>query len=97
MPSYYFIYLIVFMTIAFLSVRFYILRRKSVATRLFIEATRAENNGHFKEAAAAYENALHAINKMRFQHHLKIKIIEKLKTLRTLKLYQEGQEFVRSK
>jgi hypothetical protein len=95
MHAYYFIYLIIILGVFFLLVRYFIVKKTSLATRFFIEATRAENNGNFQEAIIAFENALREVKKVRFHPHLKIRIIEKLKILRTIKTYKKDQGFVR--
>jgi hypothetical protein len=95
MQTYYVIYLIILLGFLFLLVRYLIVRRTSGATRLFIEATRAENDGNLQEAITTYEYALSEIKKVRFHSHLKIRIIEKLKVLHTLNTYNLDQGFVR--
>ena len=62
---------------------------------LFIAAIKAENQGNYQEASDAYENALCEVKKSRFDRYLKIKILEKLKLLQTLKTYKKDQVFVR--
>jgi hypothetical protein len=95
MPVYYFIYLIILLGSFFLLVRYFVYRKKSLAMLLFIAAIKAENQGNYQEASDAYENALCEVKKSRFDRYLKIKILEKLKLLQTLKTYKKDQVFVR--
>jgi len=95
MPVYFFIYLIIFFGIFFLLARYFILRRKSPAIVLFMDAAKAENSGDYHEAITLYEKALSEVQKTRFHQNLKIKIIEKLKVLHTVKIYKNDQAFVR--
>jgi hypothetical protein len=76
-------------------VRYLLFRRTSLSTKLFIKGIRAENSGHYEEAAISYENALSEVKKTRFGRSLEIKIREKLKVLHTIRTYQRDQNFVR--
>jgi hypothetical protein len=95
MPVYYFIYLIILLGSSFLLVRYFILRKKSLAMLLFVDAARYENNGNYQEATNTYENALCQVKKSKFHGGLKIKIMEKLKLMQTIKTYTKDQAFVR--
>jgi len=95
MPVYYFIYLIIILGSSFLLVRYFILRKKSLAMLLFINATKSENNGNYQEAIIIYENALFEARKSRFHDFLKIKIMEKLKLMQTINTYKNDQSFIR--
>jgi hypothetical protein len=95
MPAYYFIYLIIILSSSFMLTRYFVLRKKSPAMLLFLDAIKAENKGNYQEAVAAYEGALSAAKKTRFDGYLKIKIVEKLKLLQTIKTYKSDQAFVR--
>jgi hypothetical protein len=95
MPAYYFLYLLIFLGVLFLLVRYLLLRRTSLSTQLFIEGLRAENSGFYDEAATSYENALSAMKKNWFHRSFKIKISEKLKVLHTLNTYKRDQDFIR--
>jgi hypothetical protein len=95
MPVYYFIYLIILLGSSFLLVRHIMLRKKSLAMLLFINAAKSENSGNYQEAVITYENALLEARKSKFHHHLKIKIIEKLKLMQTIKSYKDDQAFIR--
>ena len=95
MPVYYFIYLIAILCSSFMVVRYFVIRKKSLAMLLFLDAVKAENKGNYQEAVAAYEGALSAAKKTRFNGYLKIKIVEKLKLLQTIKTYRSDQAFVR--
>jgi len=95
MPVYYFVYLIIILSSSFLLVRYFVLRKKSLAILLFISATKSENNGNYPEAVNAFENALCELKRSRFHGYLKIKIIEKLKLMQTIKSYKDDQAFIR--
>lgn len=95
MPAYYFIYLIIILVSSFMLVRYFVLRKRSLAMLLFLDALRAENKGNYREAVDVYENALSEVKKTRFDRYLKIKILKKLKLLQTIKTYQSDQTFVR--
>jgi hypothetical protein len=95
MANYYFIYLIIILGSSFLLVRYLILRKKSVAMLLFIDASKAENQGKYLQAVNTYETALCEVNKSKFHGHLKIIILEKLKVLQTVRTYERDQAFVR--
>jgi hypothetical protein len=85
----------IILSISFVVVRFFILKKKSLAILLFADAVKAENKGNYQEATNSYENALHEVNKRTFHRYLKIKIMEKLKLLDTIKTYKSDQSFVR--
>ena len=95
MPVYYFIYLIILLGSSFLLVRYFILRKKSLAMLLFINAAKSENSGNYQDAVIIYENALLEVRKSKFHRHLKIKIVEKLKLMQTIKSYKDDQAFIR--
>jgi hypothetical protein len=63
MPVYYFIYLIAILCSSFMVVRYFVIRKKSLAMLLFLDAVKAENKGNYQEAVAAYEGALSAAKK----------------------------------
>ncbi len=70
-------------------------KKKNLPLRLFIEAQKNENDGHFEEAVVTYESALDEVKKFRFHGALKNKIINKLKVLNTAIAYQNNLRFVR--
>jgi hypothetical protein len=70
-------------------------KKKNLPVRLFIEAQRNENAGHFKEAVITYESALDEVKKFRFHGSLKNKIIDKLKVLHTAIEYKNNLHFIR--
>lgn len=70
-------------------------KKKNLPVRLFIEAQKNENNGHFEEAVVTYESALDEIKKIRFHNNLKNKIINKLKVLHTAIEYKNNFQFIR--
>ena len=88
MPTYYIIYLIFFLGGSFFLARYFILRKKSAAMLLFMDASKAENQGDYVQAVNGYENALCEVNKSKFHRHLKIIIMEKLKVLQTVTTYE---------
>jgi hypothetical protein len=95
MPAYYILYLVIFLGILFLLVRYLFLRKTSLSSQLYSKAIKAENEGLYDEAVISYENALSEIKKNRFHRNLKIKIYEKLKILHTLRTYKKDQGFIR--
>lgn len=72
-----------------------LVKKKSLPLRLFIEAQKNENNGHFEEAVITYESALDEARKFRFHGSLKNRIIDKLKVLHTTIAYQNSFQFIR--
>ena len=95
MPVYYFIYLIILLGSFFLLVRYFILRKKSLAMLLFINAAKSENSGNYQDAVIAYENALFEVRKSNFHRYLESKIVEKLRLMQTIKSYKDEQAFIR--
>jgi len=95
MTTYYYIFSIMLLTIIFILIRSFILRKKNAPVRLFNEALKNENSGHFEEAVITYETALKEINKIRFHGTLKNKIIDKIKVLRTILEYNNNVRFTR--
>ena len=72
-----------------------LVNKKSLPVRLFIEAQKNENDGHFEEAVITYESALEEIKKFRFHDNLKNKIINKVKVLNTAIEYKNNFHFAR--
>ena len=70
-------------------------KKKSIPVRLFIEAQKNENDGHFEEAVITYESALDEAKKVRFHGSLKNKIIDKIKVLHTAINYKNNLRFTR--
>jgi hypothetical protein len=70
-------------------------KKKNLPVRLFIEAQKNENNGHFEEAVITYESALDEVRKFRFHGSLKNKIIDKLKVLHTAIEYKNNFQFIK--
>ena len=70
-------------------------KKQNLPVRLFIEAQKNENDGHFEEAVVTYESALDEVKKFRFHGNLKNKILSKLKVLNTTIAYQNNLHFVR--
>ena len=95
MPAYYILYLVIFLGILFLFVRYLFSRKTSLSTQLYSKAIKAENEGLYDEAVTSYENALSEIKKNRFHRSLRIKICEKLKVLDTIRNYKKDQDFIR--
>lgn len=72
-----------------------VLKRKSLPVRLFIEAQKNENDGHFEEAIISYESALNEAKNFRFHGGLKNRISDKLKVLNTAIDYRNNIRFTR--
>ena len=87
------LFMIVIITILVISS--ILVKKKDLPVRLFIEAQKTENDGHFEEAVITYESALDEVNKLRFHSSLKNKIIDKLKVLHTTIEYKNNFHFVR--
>ena len=84
--------IVVIITLIISSVLF---KRKSLPVKLFIEAQKNENDGHFEEAILSYETALDEAKKVRFHSSLKNKIADKLKVLHTTIEYRNNLRFTR--
>ena len=95
MPFYYYIFLLMALSVIVTWIRSAILWRKDIPVKLFIEALRNENSGKFKEAVITYENALREFKKIGFHSNLKNTIIEKIKLLNTVIEYQKNSIFIR--
>ena len=85
--------MIVIITIAVISS--ILINKKTLPVRLFIEAQKNENDGHYEEAVTRYESALEEVKKVRFHRSLKNKIIDKLKVLHTTIEYNNSFQFTR--
>ena len=83
MHTYYYIIALIALAIIITLIRSVKLQRKNTPVRLFVEALRNENDGHFEAAVITYETALEEVKKIRFHGGLKNKIIQKLKVLHT--------------
>jgi hypothetical protein len=75
--------------------RFFILQGQKADVKLFTEALRNENSGHFEEAIITYETALNKVKNDRFNNNLKNIITEKLKVLHTIIEYKNNLHFTR--
>ena len=95
MPGFYLIYLMILLALCLMMVVYFVRRKKSPAMLFFLDAIKAENKGNYKGAVDAYEDALCAAKKARLDRYLKVKIVEKLKLLQTIKTYKSDQNFVR--
>jgi hypothetical protein len=95
MPVYYYILLIIVLSIVFLIVRSWVLQRKNIPVELYVKALQNENSGNFEQALISYESALNEVNKIRFHRNLKNKIINKIKLLRTLIEYKNSFHIIR--
>ena len=83
--AYYSLIGLLFLTVILIfSIRFFILWKKSIPMSFFAEALRNENDGLYEEAATAYERALVKFRPIRFHRHLRNKITEKVRVLRTI-------------
>ncbi|GEM_PF-909819 len=74
--------------ITILLILFFHSRRKTVPDILYEEGVKAENLGNFKEAVLKYEKALSVVDNFRFRRDLKIKILNRIKVLRTVIKYE---------
>ena len=94
-------YFYYFMMLSVLSIGIYLtlsflFRNKNTAADLFAEALRNENQGYFEAALITYENALNEEKKTRFSNkHLKNRITDKLKVLRTMIEYKNNLSIIR--
>ncbi|MCS3797344.1 hypothetical protein GGD38_002703 [Chitinophagaceae bacterium OAS944] len=95
MPVYYYFLMLIFLSVAFLVIRSWVLRRKNIPVELFVKALQNENSGNFEQALISYESALNEVNKIRFHGHLRNKIIEKIKLLHTLIDYKNSFHIIR--
>jgi hypothetical protein len=96
MQSYYYFFSLVALSIVFLLIRFFVLRRRNIPVELFVEALRNENSGQFEAAVVTYENALQEVKKIRFHDtNLKKRIIDKLKLLHTIIEYKNNLRITR--
>ena len=94
MSPYYYFFLILALPLIILLIRSFVLQKKNIPFKLFDEALRNENSGHFEEAITTYENALTEAKKIRFHSGLENKIIEKLKVLHTAIEYKNSFHFI---
>jgi hypothetical protein len=79
-----------------LLIRSFILQKKNIQDKLFTDALRIENSGHFEEAVITYETALTEGKKIRFHStSLENRIIEKIKVLHTIIDYKNNIRFPR--
>lgn len=96
MQSYYYFFSLMVLSIVFLLIRFFVLRRRNIPVELFVEALRNENSGQFEAAVVTYENALQEVKKIRFHDtNLKKRIIDKLKLLHTIIEYKNNLRITR--
>jgi hypothetical protein len=95
MQLYYYPFLVIAALTVFLFVRYFVLKKKNVPVRLFAEALKNENSGHFAEALITYQNALDEVEKIRFHGNLKSKIVGKVKVLNTVIAYTHNNRFTR--
>lgn len=96
MQPYYYLFSVMFITLIILLIRSLFLRKKSTPVKLYVEALRNENSGHFEKALVTYENAMKEVKKERFQDSsLRNKISDKLKVMHTLIEYKNSLHFTR--
>ena len=91
----YYIYPAIGLLVAVLFTRYIMQKKMNIPVRLFAEALKNENSGHFEEAVINYQNALDEVKKVRFQGNLENKIVAKLKVLNTVIAYTNNSHFVR--
>ena len=94
MSLYYYFFLILALSLITLFIRSLVLQKKTIPSKLFDEALRNENSGHFEEAVVTYENALNEVKKRRFHNGMENKIVEKLKVLHTAIEYKNSFHFI---
>ena len=87
MQYYYYVYSAILLSVAILFTRYIMHKGKNASVRLFVEALKNENSGHFEEAVIDYQNALDEVKKIRFHNNLESKIVGKLKVLNTVIAY----------
>jgi len=90
MQPYYYIFPAIALLIGVLISWFFILKKKNIPVRLFTQALKNENNGHFEDAVVTYECALAEVKKIRFHNDLEKKIVEKLKVLNMMIEYDKN-------
>jgi hypothetical protein len=96
MQTYYYLFLIVLLSLITFFVRSFLMRKRNVTAELFVEALRNENSGHFEEAVITYENALNEAKRNRFyDSSLKNRITEKIKVLHTIIEYKNSLHVIR--
>lgn len=95
MQYYYYVYPAIVLSAAFLFARYVMQKRKNISFRLFSEALKNENSGHFAEAVITCQNALDELKKTRFHGALENKIVAKLKVLNTVIAYTNNARFTR--
>ena len=95
MQLYYYLFMAIGALIVVLFVRYLILKKINVSDRLFAEALKIENCGHFEEAVITYQTALDEVKKIRFHSSLEHKIAGKLKVLNTVIAYTNNARFSR--
>lgn len=93
MPLYYYLLILVVLSILFLVIRFWIMRQKNISVELFARALQEENSGHYEEAVVNYESALKEVIKIRYHGNLKNKIVEKIRLMRTVIDYQKSNRY----
>jgi hypothetical protein len=95
MAFYFYIFLLMILSIIILLICSFILWKKNIPVELFVEALRKENNGNFEEAVINYETALNKSKKIRFlSNSFENKIIEKIKVLHTIIDYKNNIRFI---
>lgn len=90
MPSSFYLPLLVILVIPGLLILITILQKKNSRTKLYIEGVRNENEGHYNLALHNYEDALSEIRRLNVKNHLRRKIDERVKILRTIIEYEKN-------
>ena len=91
----FYLYPAIVLSVVILFTRYLLQKKKNIPVRLFAEALRKENSGHFEKAVITYQNALDEVKKVRFHHRLETKIVAKLKVLNTVIAYTNNSHFTR--
>lgn len=88
MPFYYYIFLLVAISIITVSILFFKSLKKNTFELLFNEGLKQENIGHFHEAIIIYERVLNQLSKSNSKRKFKAKIVDKIKVLHTVIEYE---------
>jgi hypothetical protein len=96
MTSLYYLFLPLILLVILFSAWLYLTGKKNIPVALYVEALRNENSGQLEAAVINYENALLAVQKVRFPDiTLRNKIIDRLKVLHTIIEYNNSFHFIR--
>ena len=91
MPAYYYILMMIVLSVVILTIRSWVLQWNNMPVQLYVKALQNENSGNFEQALIFYEGALYEGNKIRF--HKKFK--NKIKLQHTLIEYRNSFHLIR--